>query len=136
MQNVIKHVPAVLLAVFLIFMGMQKFGAENIIFATIAERSGIPLFEPVIRMLTGVLEIIAAVLLLIPSVRPLGALLSLGLIGGAIVFHLSPWLGIMVSIAPGQPATPMLFSMAVTSFVVTCFVLFQNRQSIPVIGRR
>lgn len=134
MQNIIKHIPTIGLAAFLILMGVQKFGAENIIFATIAERSGIALFEPQIRMLTGVLEILAAVLLFIPKVRSLGAILSCGLIGGALTFHLSPWLGIMVSMAPGAPPTPVLFSMAVGSFLVSCLVLYQNRKSIPIIG--
>ena len=135
MQKAITHIPAILLAAFMVFMGMQKFGAENMIFATIAERSGIALFEPVIRMFTGVMELVAAVLLVIPRVRPLGALLSVGLIGGAILFHLSPWLGIMVSMAPGAPPTPMLFMMAVGSFIVSCIVLFQNRHALPFIGR-
>lgn len=136
MQNIIKYGPVTLLAAFLIMMGVQKFGAENIIFAIIAERSGIALFEPQIRILTGVLELIAALLLVIPRVRTLGVLLAFGLIGGAVAFHLSPWLGIMISMAPGAPATPVLFSMAVGSFFLTSFVLYQNRHSIPVIGAK
>lgn len=134
MENTIKHAPAVLLAAFLIMMGVQKFGAENIIFATIAERSGIALFEPQIRMLAGVLELISAVLLFIPKVRSFGALLAFLLIAGAVAFHLSPWLGIMISMAPGAPATPTLFIMAVGSFIVSCIVLYQNRQSVPLFG--
>ena len=135
MQKAIVLVPAILLALFMIFMGAQKFGAENIIFATIAERSGIALFEPEVRIFTGVMEILAAVLLIIPRLRPLGALLSVGLIGGAIVFHLSPWLGIYVSLAPDAPPTIQLFMMAVGSFVVSLIVLFQNRHALPLIGR-
>jgi len=136
MKNITKHIVAILLAAFLVMMGVQKFGAENVIFATIAERSGMAFFEPQIRMLTGVLELIAAILLFIPKVRSFGALLAFCLIGGAIVFHLSPWLGIMISMAPGAPATPMLFLMAVGSFVLSCIVLYQNRQSIPFIGAK
>jgi len=136
MSQVIKHLPALLLAAFLVMMGAQKFGAENIIFTTIAERSGIALFEPGVRMLTGILEIVAALLLIVPKLRSLGALLSFGLIGGAILFHLSPWLGIKVSLEPGAPATAMLFSMAVASFLLTCFVLFQNRHAIPLVSSK
>ena len=120
----------------MIFMGVQKFGAENIIFSTIAERSGITLFEPAVRMLTGVLEFFAAALLIFPRLSGIGALLSTALIGGAILFHLSPWLGIMVSLEPGTPATPQLFTMAVGSLVLTCVVLFMNRQSISRLGRK
>jgi len=41
-------------------------------------------------------EFVAAVLLLIPRTRLVGALMGLGLLVGAIGFHLSPWLGINV----------------------------------------
>ena len=58
-----------LLAAFLIFMGLQKFGAANPVFSHIAESSGLAFFEPQVRMLTGVLEILAAALLLV-GVRP------------------------------------------------------------------
>ena len=136
MRNILSHVPAILLAAFMVFMGMQKFGAENMVFATIAERSGISLFEPGIRMLTGVLELLAALLLVVPGLRALGSILSLGLIGGAILFHLSPWLGISVVLEPGAAPTPQLFIMAVVSFIVTLFVAFQYRGSIPFIGHK
>ena len=79
-----------------IFFGVQKFGATNPIFSVIAERSGISLFEPVIRMLTGVAELAVAVLVLIPRTRLLGALGGVGVVVGAVGFHLSPWLGINV----------------------------------------
>lgn len=134
-MNIVKIVLALLLAAFMIFMGVQKFGADNLIFMTIAERSGISLFEPVIRTFTGVLELGAALLLIIPLTRGLGALLSLGLIGGAIMFHLSPWLGIKVALEQGGAPTIQLFAMAVGSFIVTLIVLFQNRQSIPFLGK-
>ena len=79
-----------------IFFGVQKFGATNPIFSIIAERTGISLFEPVIRTLTGVAELGVAALILIPRTRLLGALGGVGLVVGAVGFHLSPWLGINV----------------------------------------
>ncbi|HBS33064.1 MAG TPA: hypothetical protein DEA40_15215 [Parvularcula sp.] len=127
MSKLMQHGPAFLLAAFLVFMGIQKFGAENIIFATIAERSGISLFEPAVRMATGVGEILAAALLLIPATRLLGALGALAVIGGAIVFHLSPWLGINVAMAPGAAPSPMLFIMAIAFFLLSGLVLIQTR---------
>ena len=84
------------LAAGFIFFGVQKFGAENIVFETIAERSGISFFEPYVRMFTGAAELTIALLLLIPRTRFLGALGGVGLLIGAIGFHLSPWLGINV----------------------------------------
>ena len=129
MPKLLNHLPAILLAAFLAMMGMQKFGAENIIFATIAERSGIGLFEPLIRTLTGAAELGAAVLLLIPRTRLFGALGAVAIIGGAIMFHLSPWLGINVAMAPGEEPGPMLFMMATGSFILAFLTLILARTS-------
>lgn len=85
-----------LLAAAFIFFGVQKFGAENIVFETLAERSGISLFEPYIRYLTGLGELVAAGLLIWGRTRLAGGLIGLALLLGAIGFHLSPWLGINV----------------------------------------
>ncbi len=112
-------------------MGAQKFGAENVIFATIAERSGIALFEPLIRMATGAAELLAALLLVLPKTRVFGALAAVGIIGGAIMFHLSPWLGINVVAAPGADPGPALFFAAVVSFLVAVIVLILARASAP-----
>jgi len=127
MSNIVKHVPSLVLAAFLVMMGVQKFGAENVIFATIAEKSGIALFEPYVRMATGAGELAAALLLILPKTRLLGALGAVAIIGGAIAFHLSPWLGISVAMAPGAESTPALFMMAVGSFVVAIIALLQAR---------
>jgi len=128
MSKILPHAPAVLLAAFLFMMGTQKFGAENIIFATIAERSTIALFEPLIRMATGAAEIGAGVMLLWPRTRPFGALGAVAIIGGAIGFHLSPWLGVNVAMAPGAEPTSMLFMMAAGSFMLAVLTLFLERK--------
>ena len=96
------------------FFGVQKFGAENIVFETIAERSGFGFFEPYVRMFTGVSELAVALLLLIPKTRLLGALGGAGLLIGAIGFHLSPWLGINV-----PTIGHFLFISAVTMFILS-----------------
>ena len=107
-----------------LFFGAQKFGAENIIFATIAEKSGISLFEPVIRMLTGVAEISTALLILIPRTRLLGALAGLGVLAGAIGFHLSPWLGISV---PGMGHSLFFMALGLTALTAILFVLLKKQ---------
>jgi len=122
-----KKLPLILsliVAVGFLFFGVQKFGASNPIFSIIAERSGISLFEPHIRMFTGVAEIGAAILLLIPKTRLLGALAGLGILVGAIVFHLSPWLGINV---PGMGHG--LFFMALAMFALTLWLVFTLRKA-------
>jgi len=122
-----KKLPLILsliVAVGFLFFGVQKFGASNPIFSIIAERSGISLFEPHIRIFTGVAEIGAAILLLIPKTRLLGALAGLGILVGAIVFHLSPWLGINV---PGMGHG--LFFMALAMFALTLWLVFTLRKA-------
>jgi len=106
------------------FFGVQKFGAENIVFQTLADRSGIGFFEPYVRMLTGVAELLTALLLLIPRTRLYGALLGTGVLLGAIGFHLSPWLGINVpTIGHG------LFYMAVGMLIISLINLTLLRKS-------
>ena len=123
MKNVLLILALVVAAGF-IFFGVQKFGSENIIFATIAERSGISLFEPLIRMLTGVAEVGTAILILIPRTRLLGALAGLGVLAGAIGFHLSPWLGINV---PGIGHGLFFTALALTVLTATLFVLLKKQ---------
>lgn len=106
------------LAAFFIFMGSQKFGAENMIFATIAERSGIGLFEPVIRIFTGIGEVLTALLLVWPKTRRLGALLGLIILFSALAFHLSPLLGINV---PGVGNSLFFMAMAATGLTICVF---------------
>jgi len=85
-------------------------------------------FEPYGRIGIGVLELIAAILILIPKTVWLGSLLSLGLISGAILIHLTS-LGIEINGDGG-----ILFYMAIVVFVLSFILLWMNRKSIPFIG--
>lgn len=85
--------------------------------------------EPAGRIGSGVVELIAAVLLLVPSTVAGGALLALGVMTGAIVSHLT-LLGIEVKDDGG-----LLFGLAVAVFVSSAIVLFLRRAEIPVLGR-
>lgn len=82
------------------------------------------------RIGIGVLELIAAILLLIPRTVWAGALLTLGVISGAIFFHLTS-LGIIVNNDKGT-----LFYMAVLVFILSLITLLKNRKSIPIIGKK
>lgn len=73
--------------------------------------------EPWGRIGTGVLELIASILILIPRTTLYGALLGLGLMSGAIFFHLSK-LGIEVQNDSGK-----LFMMALIVFAVCIFLI-------------
>jgi len=84
--------------------------------------------EPYGRIGIGVLELISATLILIPKTVWLGSLLSLGIISGAILMHLTG-LGIEINGDGG-----MLFYMAIVVFVLSFILLWVNRKSIPFIG--
>jgi putative oxidoreductase len=84
--------------------------------------------EPWGRIGSGVAELIAAILLFVPGLVWLGAALALGVMGGAILSHLT-LLGIEV-----QGDHGLLFGLALGVAVCSAVVLFLYRRSIPVIG--
>jgi hypothetical protein len=84
--------------------------------------------EPWGRIGSGVIELIAVILLLIPSTITVGAILSLGATGVAIVSHLTK-LGIVVHDDGG-----LLFALALTVFVSSVIILLIRRTEIPVFG--
>ena len=85
--------------------------------------------EPYGRIGIGILELIAGVLLLIPRTIWAGALLTLGLIGGAIMMHLTQ-LGIEVKDDGG-----VLFYTAIITFILSAIILYNQRKEIPFIGK-
>jgi hypothetical protein len=94
--RIVSWVLAIGLAAALVFLvGLPKFvGPEpNPIFALIAGRTGVSLFEPYVRYAVGGAELGAAILLIMPRTRFYGALVAGAVAIGAIVFHLSPFLG-------------------------------------------
>ena len=86
--------------------------------------------EPFGRYASGVAELIASVLLLIPRTTWLGALLALGVMTGAILSHLTV-LGIVVQDDGGT-----LFIMALIVAISSAILLWANRGDIPVIGEK
>ncbi|MGC3947827.1 MAG: DoxX family protein [Chryseolinea sp.] len=83
--------------------------------------------EPWGRIGTGVMELIASVLLIIPRTTWLGAALGIGTMSGAIFFHLTS-LGIEVMNDGGQ-----LFIYAVVTAVCCAALLLMERQKIVAI---
>jgi putative oxidoreductase len=84
--------------------------------------------EPWGRYASGIAELIAAVLLLVPGFAPYGALLAVGVIAGAIMSHLTT-LGIEV-----QGDGGLLFGLAITVFVCSLAILAIRRGELPIIG--
>ncbi|HET6373296.1 MAG TPA: FAD-dependent oxidoreductase [Candidatus Polarisedimenticolia bacterium] len=86
--------------------------------------------EPWGRIGSGIAELIAVILLLVPSRAVLGAILSMGVMAGAIMSHLTR-LGIVVKDDGG-----LLFSLAVTVFIAGGIITILRRTQIPFVGPR
>jgi hypothetical protein len=84
--------------------------------------------EPWGRIGSGVVELIAAILLLVPATTTVGAALALAVITGAIFSHLTV-LGIEV-----QGDGGLLFALAVSVFVASALILLLRRADIPFVG--
>ncbi len=124
---VVSWVCRIIVAIILFQTLFFKFtGAEEskYIFSTLMG----PELEAYGRIGSGVVELIAVVLLLIPGTAWLGALLALGTITGAIMSHLT-MLGIVVKDDGG-----LLFILAITVFVLSAVTLLIHRRDIPVLG--
>jgi hypothetical protein len=102
-------------------------GAEEsrYIFSTVLS----PELEAYGRIGSGVVELAAVILLLLPSTVWLGALVALGTISGAIMSHLTI-LGVVVKDDGG-----LLFALAVIIFVLSSVVLIIHRGELPVVGQ-
>lgn len=106
-MRLFRNLASWVLALFLIFMFLQAtvhplpnppegsvklfdLPGQNIVFSTIATKTGIAFFEPTGRVIVAVIELLAVVLLLVPAWRKTGAVLSAFILIGAATFHLSP----------------------------------------------
>src|SRR5437870_2862106 len=86
--------------------------------------------EPWGRIGSGVVELIASILLLMPRTAVFGAILALGTICGAISAHVTK-LGITI---PAVDDHGELFALALVVFVGSLVVLYLRRSEIPIIG--
>lgn len=80
--------------------------------------------EPYGRIGTGITELIAGILLLIPRTTWIGAMLTLGIIGGAIMMHITK-LGLEVNNDGG-----VLFITAMVTFILSAIILWTKRKEV------
>lgn len=119
--NIISWILRLAVAIILFQTLFFKFtGAEESVY--IFEQVGLGDFG---RIGSGIVELIAGILILIPRTVWAGALLALGTISGAIFFHLTS-LGIEVK---GDGGT--LFYLALVVFIGSAIVLYLHRNQIP-----
>jgi uncharacterized membrane protein YphA (DoxX/SURF4 family) len=83
--------------------------------------------EPWGRWISGGFELVASILLLLPSTQALGALLAAGVMAGAILSHILI-LGVVVENDGG-----LLFGLALVVFSSSLIVLFVQRNSLFVL---
>lgn len=102
---------------------------QTLYFKFTAQPESVQLFttlgmEPWGRIGTGVGELIASILILIPRTTLMGAIMGLGLMSGAIFFHLTK-LGVYFG------GDAVLFGYAVTVFVCCVLLIIMYRKNIP-----
>lgn len=137
MTNRSKSIVAFVLSLYIAFVFVQslffKFtGSEEsiFIFSTLREWSGIGLFEPFGRWFIGLSELVASILLFIPRLRVFGAGIALGIITGAIIFHLFTPLGVEIMGDGG-----LLFALACGVWLSAAALLVLHRTEVFAILR-
>jgi uncharacterized membrane protein YphA (DoxX/SURF4 family) len=121
-----------LLSVYIAFVFVQslfyKFtGSEEsiFIFSTLREWSGIGLFEPAGRWIIGSAELVASILLFVPGATVVGAAMAIGIMTGAIFFHLFTPLGVEIMGDGGE-----LFALACGVWVSGWLILWLQRNQV------
>jgi hypothetical protein len=124
-QNIASWLMQLTAAVILLQTLFFKFtGAEEsvYIFSTLGA-------EPWGRIGSGVVELVAALLLLVPATASMGAVLGMAVMAGAIVSHLT-LLGVEVKGDGG-----LLFGLAVAVLVACAIVAWLRRADLPLVSR-
>lgn len=73
------------------FVLLYDLPGEHLLFSMLAERSGLEIFEPGLRVALGGVFLLAALMMLISPARRFGAILTCLCCGMLILAHLSPW---------------------------------------------
>jgi uncharacterized membrane protein YphA (DoxX/SURF4 family) len=79
--------------------------------------------EPLGRIVTGILELIAAILILIPRFTGFGAVLGLIMMTGALFFHLT-------KIGINFDGDPVLFIYALVTFICCALLILLNKSQL------
>lgn len=106
-------------------------GSIDGVFQPLANWFGIPAHEKPVRLGVAILEIVAAILVLIPPVRVWGAALALGLMSGAIFFHVIGPIGIDPYGDGGK-----LFKEACFTWAMAALILWIQREDALALLRR
>lgn len=117
-MRIVSRVLRVALAVLFIMAAVPKLTGDPMA-AAMVEQLGVGAWAgPAI----GIAELVAAVLLLVPSTVVFGALLGWGILGGAIVSHLT-----VLGISLGEEDGGSMFVMAIVGFLVADGLIILHR---------
>ena len=130
LMNIVSWILRIVVAVILLQSLFFKFTAApaavqifSTVDETVSEMIGLQgLMEPAGRIGTGVAELLAAILLLIPVTVTIGAVVAALIVAGAIYFHLFSNLGIAV-VVDGQSDGGFLFILALLVLVASLVTL-------------
>ena len=122
-QNILIWIVRWITAIILLQTLFFKFSAAPVSIYIFSELG----MEPWGRIGTGILELIASILILIPRTTVYGAIIGLGLMAGALFFHFTK-LGIVVQNDSGK-----LFVLALIVFISCLILIASERKQLTVI---
>lgn len=106
-----------------------KLAGPTLIFDRLSAWSGIP--EQPFRLFVSAMEMVATILVLIPRVQGLGGLFAMGIMSGAIFFHVATPLGIDPYEDGGN-----LFKEACFTWLMGLIVVVARREQLLTLARR
>ena len=127
-KTIVTRVLSAYIAVVFVQSLFYKFtGSEEsiFIFSTLRDWSGIGLFEPTGRWIIGTAELIASILLFVPGLTIFGAAMAIGVMTGAISFHLFTPLGVEIMGDGGE-----LFALACGVWLSGWVILWLKRDDV------
>ena len=135
-MSIMEHSKAFVITSWVLRLIVAVILLQTLFFKFTAAKESIYIFstlgvEPWGRIGSGIFELVASILLFIPSTLTVGAAMALAATGSAIFFHLAR-LGIALT-AVGDNGE--LFALAIVVTVCSIAVLLLHRQELPVIGR-
>jgi uncharacterized membrane protein YphA (DoxX/SURF4 family) len=127
-KTIVAYALSAYIAVVFVQSLFYKFtGSEEsiFIFSTLRDWSGIGLFEPAGRWIIGTAELIASILLFVPGFTIVGAAMAIGIMTGAISFHLFTPLGVEIMGDGGE-----LFALACGVWISAWVILGLKRDEV------
>jgi len=123
LKNALAWLGALWIAFEFFWYEQFKLVGPTLVFERLSDWSGIP--EQPFRLFVASMEIAAGLLVLVPVTQGFGALFAMGIMAGAIVFHLFTPLGVDPYVDGGQ-----LFKEACFTFIVASIVAFLRRDAL------